>query len=282
VSVVPTAPRSPRRVGPLAALLLVALGLSLGAAAAAVHAGDLRLPERGPASTAPHSPAPAPAPAVPTAPTAPPPAEPPPTATPEVVSRFTTNFTPGEPRVVNIERAVELLDGTVLPAGGTFSMNEALGERTVEAGFVPAPMIWGGDLVDSVGGGISQVATMLYNGAFFAGLQLVEHQPHTIYIDRYPRGREATISWGGPELVFRNDWPSPVTIELETTSDSISVRFVTERLGRRVESTMGKPFAFLGAGGFTIEYTRRVYRDDVLRRSDRFRWTYASGPATGR
>ncbi len=264
-----TAALTPRqRVRPLAAVLLAALGLSLGVAGGAAHErGAVVLP---------------PAPVAPAPEATPPPAPAPRPEPPEVVSRFTTRFTPGEPRVVNIERAVELLDGTVIPAGGTFSLNEALGERTLERGFVPAPMIWGGTLVDSVGGGISQVATTLYNGAFLAGLQIVEHQPHTIWIERYPRGREATISWGGPELVFRNDWPSPVVIELETTAGSIGVRFVTQRLGRRVETTTGEPYAFRGAGGFTIEVTRRVYRDDVLRRDERYRWTYASGPATGR
>lgn len=259
---------------PLVAVGAVALGLSLGAAAAGLQDAV------GSGSPPPRAAAPEPPPTVPVPPPPRPAAEP-----PEVVARFTTRFTPGEPRVVNIERAVELLDGTVVPAGGTFSLNRALGERTLERGFVPAPMILGGRLVDSVGGGISQVATMLYNGAFLAGLDLVEHQPHTIYIDRYPPGREATVSWGGPELVFRNDWPAPVVLELETTAGSITVRFVTERLGRRVEATTGEPYAHRPNGGFTIEYGRRVYRDGVLRRDERFRWTYDSGPlapATGR
>ena len=126
----------------------------------------------------------------------------------ERVAGFTTEYAPGEPRVVNIRRAAELLDGTIVPPGGTFSMNEALGERTTERGFVPAPQISDGRLTDSVGGGISQVATTLYNAAFFAGLELVAHTPHSLYIDRYPAGREATVSWGGPELIFRNDWPA--------------------------------------------------------------------------
>ena len=115
------------------------------------------------------------------------------------VSEFTTYYPPGQPRVVNIQRAATVIDGTILPPGATFSMNEALGERTIAKGYVPAPQIGAGNsLVDSVGGGISQVATMLYNGAFFAGLELIEHQPHSLYIDRYPLGREATVSWADP------------------------------------------------------------------------------------
>jgi vancomycin resistance protein YoaR len=194
----------------------------------------------------------------------------------ELVSTFTTHYAPGEPRVVNIRLASRLLDGTVLAPGATFSMNAALGERTTERGFVPAPMIYGGRVVASVGGGISQVATTLYNAAFFAGLDLVEHQPHTIYIERYPMGREATISWGGPELVFRNDWPAPLRMRLVATDTSVTVRFYSARLGRRVETETSEPYDRVGSG-FTIDYTRRVYQHDTLRRDERYRWRY--GPA---
>jgi VanW like protein/Putative peptidoglycan binding domain len=202
----------------------------------------------------------------------------------ERVSAFTTYYPPGQPRVVNIRRASAVIDGTILRPGATFSMNRALGERTLAKGYVPAPQIGAGNsFVDSVGGGISQVATMLYNGAFFAGLELVEHQPHSLYIDRYPPGREATISWGGPELIFRNDWPAAVLIKLEATASSITVRFFSSRLGRRVETETFAPYGH-GGGGFTVEYTRRVYRGDRLRRNERYRVRYgvASGPASGR
>ena len=196
----------------------------------------------------------------------------------ERVSEFTTYYPPGQPRVVNIQRASATIDGTILRPGATFSMNRALGERTLAKGYVPAPQIGAGNsFVDSVGGGISQVATMLYNGAFFAGLELVAHQPHSLYIERYPLGREATISWGGPELVFRNDWPAAVLIKLEATESSITVRFFSSRLGRRVET---KTFAPHGHGGssFTVEYTRRVYRGERLLRNERFRVSYGAAP----
>ncbi|MBY0397382.1 MAG: VanW family protein, partial [Thermoleophilia bacterium] len=59
-------------------------------------------------------------------------------------------------RVVNIAVAARTLDGTIIPAGGRFSLNEALGGRTPERGFVPAPQINAGRLEDAVGGGVSQ------------------------------------------------------------------------------------------------------------------------------
>jgi VanW like protein len=109
-----------------------------------------------------------------------------------VVSRFTTYFESGQPRVINIRRAARLLDRQVILPGQVFSMNAALGRRTRARGFVPAPMISGGVLVDSVGGGISQVATSLYNAAFFAGLRLIAHTLSNGTRSYYLLGRTGT------------------------------------------------------------------------------------------
>jgi vancomycin resistance protein YoaR len=213
---------------------------------------------------------------------------------PVLVGSFTTPFPCCQPRVTNIRRAAQLLDGTVLPPHGRFSLNGALGERTIAKGFVPAPSISGGELVDSVGGGISQVSTTLYNAAFFSGLKLVAHTPHSFYISRYPPGREATISWGGPELIFVNDWPAPLRFRISVADTSITVRFYSQQLGRRVVSWSGKPHDYVqpttvlihnpglplgarrivqdyGPAGFTVEYGRRVYRNGVLRSNET--WT---------
>jgi vancomycin resistance protein YoaR len=194
----------------------------------------------------------------------------------ERISEFTTYFPPGQPRVTNIKRASSVIDGTILRPGETFFMNEVLGERTIAKGYVPAPQISDDAFVEAPGGGISQVATMLYNGAFFAGLELIEHTPHSIYIDRYPLGREATISWGGPELIFRNDWPAGLLIKLETTDSSITVRFYSSKLGRRVETETAQPYGSGGGGGFSVRYPRRVYRGDRLTRDEVFVWRYRS------
>lgn len=218
-----------------------------------------------------------------------------------LVGSFTTEYPCCPPRVTNIQRAAAILDGTVIAPGGTFSMNEVLGERTLERGFVEAPMIGeGGKLVDDVGGGVSQVATTLFNAAFFSGLELITHTPHSFYISRYPEGREATVSWGGPELVFRNDWDASVFMRVFASENAISVSFYSSRLGRRVESSTGERFATKraktveeenldlepgereliqegGTPGFSIAYTRRVYRGDELIRDER--WVTSYDPA---
>jgi vancomycin resistance protein YoaR len=214
-----------------------------------------------------------------------------------LVSEFTTPYPCCAPRVTNIQHAAEILDGSIVRPGGRFSLNEALGERTSERGFVLAPMIEAGKLVDAVGGGVSQVATTFYNAAFFAGLDLIEHTPHEFYISRYPMGREATVSWGGPELVFRNDWPAGILIKVAAGDTSITVRFYSSKLGRRIETTTGEPYSYTsattmrvynpslppgteevvqsgGISGFTVEYTRRVFEGKKLRRDERWAVRY--------
>ena len=215
----------------------------------------------------------------------------------ELVSEFTTYYPCCQPRVTNIQRAAQLLDGTIVRPRTAFSLNEALGKRTVENGFVSAPQIFAGRLEDAVGGGISQIATTLYNAAFFAGVKLVAHQAHQFYISRYPMGREATVSWGGPELIFRNDWPAAILMKLTATSSSITVRFYSTKLGRRVETTTGEPYAYVaprtitvrnsalapgttstvqsaGASGFTVQYTRRVFEAPKLIKNERYTVRY--------
>jgi vancomycin resistance protein YoaR len=217
----------------------------------------------------------------------------------ELVSEFTTPYSCCAPRVTNIQLAAEILDGYVIKPGGRFSLNEALGERTAERGFVLAPMILAGKLVDAIGGGVSQVATTFYNAAFFAGLQLIEHTPHEFYISRYPMGREATVSWGGPELIFRNDWSAGVLVKVIAGDTSITVRFYSSKLGRRVQTTTGEPYAYTsattlrvynpslpagtetviqsgGISGFTVDYTRKVWRFKKLRRDEH--WTVRYRP----
>jgi vancomycin resistance protein YoaR len=194
----------------------------------------------------------------------------------ERVAEFTTPYTCCPPRVTNIRRAAEILDGTVIRPDQTFSLNTALGERTTERGFVPAPQINAGRLEDAVGGGVSQIATTVFNAAFFAGLRIDSFTPHEFWISRYPPGREATVSWGGPEMIVTNDWPAGVLMRVEATDTGVTVRLYSSRLGRRVETTTETPEGTSGA--FPVRFTRRVYEGDRVRRDETFRWSYRTAP----
>ena len=135
----------------------------------------------------------------------------------EQVSTFPTYFPYAEYRNINIGRAAEIIDGTVLKPGETFSLNDTVGERTEANGFTKGYVISDGILVQDLGGGVSQVATTVFNAMFFAGLEDVEHKPHSFYIDRYPIGREATVAWGAVDLRFKNDTPYGVLIHTTVT-----------------------------------------------------------------
>ena len=116
------------------------------------------------------------------------------------VSVFTTYFPYAEYRNINIGRAAELVDGTIVAPGETFSLNGTVGERTAENGFTTGFVISNGIFKEDLGGGVSQMATTTFNAAFFAGMTDVEHKTHSFYIDRYPVGREATVAWPTVDL----------------------------------------------------------------------------------
>ena len=140
----------------------------------------------------------------------------------ERVSTFTTYYPHADYRNTNIGRAGEIIDGTVLAPGETFSLNDIVGERTRANGFTEGFIISDGILVEDLGGGVSQMATTLFNAAFFAGLKDIEHKPHSFYIDRYPVGREATVAWGAVDLRFQNDTDHGVLVEASVTPSTPS------------------------------------------------------------
>ncbi|QNE18472.1 hypothetical protein F1D05_11885 [Kribbella qitaiheensis] len=123
----------------------------------------------------------------------------------EVMGQFTTHFPHATYRNVNIGTAAHRINGTLLKPDETFSLNKIVGERTRENGFTDGNIISGGKFVLDLGGGVSQSATTTFNAAFFAGLKDVEHKAHSVYISRYPVGREATVAWGSVDLKFLND-----------------------------------------------------------------------------
>lgn len=156
----------------------------------------------------------------------------------EVVSEFSTNLTADSGRTENISIAARTVNGTLLLPGETFSLNEVLGERTPAKGYNEAPVIMNGRLTLGTGGGVSQVATTLFNGMFFAGLKDVEHKPHSFYISRYPEGREATVNYDNVDLKFTNDSGYGVLIEMGVSGGQVHTRFWSTKVWD-IEATKG-------------------------------------------
>lgn len=115
-------------------------------------------------------------------------------------------------RISNVKKACELLDGMVLIPGQTFSFNDALGERTEENGWKPATAYANGEVRQEYGGGICQVSSTLYNAVLYANLEIVERACHQFQVGYLPWGMDATVSWGWPDLKFRNDAEYPIKI----------------------------------------------------------------------
>lgn len=147
----------------------------------------------------------------------------------EQVSTFTTNHACCQNRVENIQRFADLTQGVIIRPGEEFSLNGFVGRRTRENGFVADGAIAQGIIEPQVGGGISQYATTFFNASFFAGIEFLEYQSHSIYISRYPRGREATISWPKPDLKVLNTTPYGILVWNDYTPTSITVSFYSTK-----------------------------------------------------
>jgi vancomycin resistance protein YoaR len=147
-----------------------------------------------------------------------------------VLAEYTTSFNAGDRnRAENLRLAASMINETVILPGDTFSLNQHLGQRTVERGFKEAGTIVDGELVPTPGGGVCQVATTIYNVVLLAGMQVTERQHHSRPIPYVPAGRDATISWGGPDLKFRNNLKHPVILLLSAQDGRLTARLLGNR-----------------------------------------------------
>ena len=212
----------------------------------------------------------------------------------EQISTFTTDM--GESsanRIWNVHLLGDYMDGEIIRPGETFSYNERVGPRTAERGFREGQMIFGGVLIPSIGGGVCQTATTVFNAAFEAGLPVKTRYNHSFYISHYPVGRDATVSWGGPDLVFRNDLEHAILVKTSYTDSTFTVTFYGTRQGRRVVASTSARTNFTqpklqyavdpsappnsvrtasgGGPGFDVNVHRTVYQQgEVLREDDFF------------
>ncbi|MEV4940780.1 VanW family protein [Streptomyces zaomyceticus] len=158
----------------------------------------------------------------------------------EQMSTFTVNFPAAPYRTTNIGRAAELINGSIVRPGEVWSFNRTVGERTPDNGFVDGTMILDGQYRSAPGGGVSAMATTVFNAMFFAGVKPIEYGAHSFYIERYPAGREATVAWGSLDLKFRNDTGKPIYIKAGATDTSVTVSFLGTKKYDSVEAVAGE------------------------------------------
>lgn len=213
------------------------------------------------------------------------------------LSTFTTDYAASNvPRVNNIHILADALNGTLIAPGATFSFNDTIGPRTAEKGYQEANAIVNGKLVPQLGGGICQVGTTIFNSVFFSGLPVVERKNHSQYISHYPTGRDATVSWGGPDFKFKNDTANWVLISTSYTNSTVTISLYGTKTGYEVTYDTG-PWTDIkdppvrevsdpalpsgsrvvderGVSGRTIIVVRHVFSGGVEIRTDTFKSVY--------
>lgn len=165
-----------------------------------------------------------------------------------VLSSFETDFRKkAGRRAINIRRAVELLNGTILPPGETLSFNQVVGDRTEGNGFTWAPVIVNDEMEPGLGGGVCQVASTLHASAVLGGLNVKERRSHSRPSGYTPLGLDAAVIYGEVDLKLENPYPVPLLIHAFLPSPFV-VR--VEVLGASKDVAIEHEYAVLGKHDF--------------------------------
>ena len=211
------------------------------------------------------------------------------------VSWYRQRFPAAAYRTINIGTAAKRINGTILMPGEIFSMNKTVKERTAENGYTEGWIIGpDGIFKKDFGGAVSTITTAVFNAAWFAGVELVEHRAHSIYMSRYRPGREATVLWGSFDMKFKNTLTNPIYITTDLTKTSITVSFWGTKEFSKVDTVFGprenqRPFPKMtgilpecseqdGSPGFRITVWRVLYKNDVEVAREPYRTSYRPSP----
>ncbi|MEZ3504144.1 MAG: VanW family protein [Lachnospiraceae bacterium] len=138
----------------------------------------------------------------------------------DLLGSFTTSFsTSGSNRCKNVNSGAEHINGTVLYPGEQFSTYETVSPFTEANGYAMAGSYLNGEVVDSMGGGICQVSTTLYNAVLRAELEVSERSPHSMTVHYVELSEDAAIAGTYKDFKFSNSTDYPIYIEGYTTSD---------------------------------------------------------------
>ncbi|MDR7075556.1 vancomycin resistance protein YoaR [Neobacillus niacini] len=140
------------------------------------------------------------------------------------IGRYITSFNPtNKKRTTNIKLAVEAINNHVIFPGETFSFNRVVGRRTAAKGYEKAKVIVRGEYAEDIGGGICQVSSTLFNAVDSAGLKIVQRFTHSRHVPYIPPGRDATVSWYGPDFEFKNMYNQPIIIQARTMGNLLVI-----------------------------------------------------------
>lgn len=158
----------------------------------------------------------------------------------DVLGSCETKHSKNENRNTNLRLLCAALNGVIVEPGEELSYNETVGERTAEKGYKPAPAYSGNRLVDSIGGGVCQGSSTLYNCVLLADLEVVTRLCHGATVSYLPIGLDAAVNWGTTDFVFRNNWNFPVKIEAEVADGFVKMKILgTDEKDYYIKMTSG-------------------------------------------
>lgn len=179
------------------------------------------------------------------------------------IGYFVTRFNPGDSgRTDTVRRAIDIIDGTVIPPGGIFSVDKVVGPRDPAHGFNGKGHVFiDGHMELQSGGGMCQVATTIFNAAMLADLKIVERHQHVRTVPYVDPGRDATIYHGQKDFRLQNNTGAPLYISYRTNrSHAIVSLFGKGTPGQRVKLVASH--RRLGERHYMGTFNRVVYSPD--------------------
>lgn len=157
----------------------------------------------------------------------------------DVLGTYSTDFSgSSESRAANLRVGAGKINGTVLMPGETLSGYACMQPFTTANGYATAAAYENGQVVDSVGGGVCQIATTLYNAALLAELEITERQNHSMIVTYVPPSRDAAIAGTYKDIKITNPYDTPVYVEAGTSGRTLTFTIYgreTRPAGRTVE-----------------------------------------------
>ena len=154
----------------------------------------------------------------------------------DVLGECTTEVRGSAARRSNVRLAASAIHGKVLNSGDVFSYNSTTGKRTAAKGYQAAPAYVQGETVNEIGGGVCQPSSTLYLACLRSNLQITERYAHRYVPSYIPAGMDATVSWGGPDLKFKNNTDYPIKIVTSYSNNRLTIKL----LGTNLDGTYTK------------------------------------------
>ena len=135
------------------------------------------------------------------------------------LGKFATNAGGGT-RWKNLEPGVGKINGLVVMPGEEVSVHDVTAPYDKEHGYVAAGSYENGQVVETYGGGICQVSSTLYNALLYAEVEIVKRYPHSMMVSYVDPSRDAAIAGDVKDLVFKNNYDTPIYIKGEIDSSN--------------------------------------------------------------